>query len=37
VIFAWWIGGKGRSLISSLLVQAVSLLALLEFADEVLI
>jgi len=37
VIFAWWFAGKGRSLISGLLVQAVSLLALMEFADEVLI
>jgi hypothetical protein len=35
--FAWWFAGKGRSLISGLLVQAVSLLALMEFADEVLI
>ena len=28
---------KGRSLISGLLVQVVSLLALMEFADEILI
>ncbi len=34
---AWWFSGIGRSLISGLLMQAVSLLALMEFADEVLI
>ena len=37
MIFAWRFAGKGRSLISGLLVQAVSLLALMEFADGVLI
>lgn len=36
VIFAWWFAGKVLSLISGLLVQAVSLLALMEFADEIL-